>query len=236
MYEPPTEPKKILPYKTYNKIGHLSKSRLGPGDHFIDITAENLLTKQLANNQQLVIVQEKLDGSNVSVVRYNGRLYALGRSGYDCSESNQEQHRMFHRWVMSRDCNFSQLLPKEGDRVVGEWLALAHGTKYNLCHDPFVPFDLFSGEKQLNFLEFFNRVAKNGFITPFVLHIGGSCSIQRGIKLLNSLSYHGAENPEGLIYRLEESGKPKLIAKYVKPDKVDAKYITEGQEIWNYHD
>lgn len=227
-------PEKILPYKTYNRIGHLSKSRLGEGDHFVDQKTEGLLTKQNDDPNSVIIVQEKLDGSNVCVVRWKGELRALGRSGYDCQYSNQEQHRLFHKFVMDRKDRFEKILPKEEDRVVGEWLALAHGTLYNLNHEPFVPFGLFEGQKELSFLALFSTCFANGFVTPIVLHIGGACSVNRALKLLNAEKYHGADNPEGVVYRMERPGKPPILAKLVKHDKEDGKFFKEGKEIWNW--
>jgi len=68
-----------------------------------------------------VIVQEKLDGSNFSVAKISGEIVPLMRAGYWASESNFEQHRQFHTWVMQNLETFDQLL-SEGVRMCGEWL------------------------------------------------------------------------------------------------------------------
>lgn len=230
-------PEKILDYKTYNKIGHLSKSRLGKGDHFIDKKAEETFLKQVLDNQTLVIVQEKMDGSNVCVVKHNGDLIALGRSGYKCSDSNLEQHRYFDKFVKRYKERFSSILPNEGDRIVGEWCLQAHGTKYPFTKEEelFYPFDIFLQKThRLSFIDFFMLVSSVDFRSPKVLHLGGSCSINRGMKLLKkeiSLKAHEYD-PEGLIYRIEKAGAFQNIAKYVCHHKEDGKYFKDGT-IWN---
>jgi len=231
-------PEKVLPYKTYNKIGHLSKSRLGEGDHFIDEKTESQLTKQLTDPVAVIYVEEKLDGSNVCVVRWKGELRCLTRSGYDCEKSTQEQHRMFARWVHHRRDLFGILLSEEEDRVVGEWLALAHGTKYQIDsgYNVFIAFDLYKKEHEMRYFDRIKSFASVGLAMPRLLHVGGACTTNRAIKLLEEPSCHKPEDAEGVIYRMERPGKIALKAKLVKKNKVDGKYLIDGQEIWNWHD
>lgn len=232
-------PEKVLPYKTYNKIGHLSKSRLGEGDHFIDSKTEAQLTKQLTDPLALIYVEEKLDGSNVCVVRWKGELRCLTRSGYDCEKSNQEQHRMFARWVHNRRDLLGILLCEEEDRVVGEWLVLAHGTKYQVDwgNEAFIAFDLYTKNREVYYFDKIKLFSSVGLKTPRLLHLGGACSTNRAIKLLEEPSYHKPEDAEGVIYRMERMGnKPSIKAKLVKKNKEDGKYIKDGQVIWNWHD
>ncbi len=225
-------PKRILEYKTYNKIPHLPSSRLGEGDHCVDINTESLLTKDCPN-ECLVIVQEKLDGSNVCVVRHKGKLFALSRSGYDCSNSNQEQHRMFAAYVKKYINKFSSIIINDGDRIVGEWLALAHGTIYEGIEEPFVPFDMYIDKKQLSYWEFLTKISRVELEPPALLHVGGACSIRRALKLLTK--YSEWDDNEGVIYRLEENMIPKIMAKYVNHDKVDGKYLKDGiMPIYNW--
>ena len=68
------------------------------------------------------------------------RAQELIRAGYPAVSSHYHQHRIFHLWVMTRLHQFEWL--QEGERVAGEWLAQAHGTRYNLPHEPFVALSL----------------------------------------------------------------------------------------------
>jgi ATP-dependent RNA circularization protein (DNA/RNA ligase family) len=234
-------PSRVLSYKTYNSIGHLPNSRTGIADSRISEQSAKQMVSELPNQQSLVIVQEKIDGSNVCVVRHSGELITLGRSGFPCKDSNQEQHRMFDSWVKVHKDKFEKLLPNESDRVVGEWIALAHGTKYTIGPDgdyeqPFIAFDLFNGSdlKACSFIETTQRVYAVGLIMPKVIHIGGACSVSRALKILTQ---EVGTHAEGVVYRLEEAGKLKTIAKFVKHDKVDGLFMIDRESseyIWNW--
>jgi hypothetical protein len=46
--------------------------------------------------------------------------------------------------------------------------------------------------------------------------------------LLGEHGHHGAiDAPEGLVYRVEAGGRVVLVAKWVRPDKVDGAYLPE---------
>src|SRR5207302_2425635 len=68
--------------KAYGSICHLPGSRLGPGDHKLNEDQTRILTERCRDKHDLIVVQEKLDGSNVAVARINGEVIALGRAGY----------------------------------------------------------------------------------------------------------------------------------------------------------
>jgi len=79
---------KPLGHKAYGSIPHLPYSRLGPGDHHIGQGQAEIATKKARDKNDLIIVQEKLDGSNCSVAKINGKIIALGRSGYLAVSTN----------------------------------------------------------------------------------------------------------------------------------------------------
>ena len=86
---------KPLGHKAYGSIPHLSKSRLGPGDHHCEKGQEIIATLKPRDRFDLVIVQEKLDGSNCAIAKIEGQIIALGRSGYLAETSPFEQHHYF---------------------------------------------------------------------------------------------------------------------------------------------
>ena len=118
-----------------------------------------------------VVVQEKLDGSCVAVARLDGGLHALTRSGNPASGSRFEHHRLFAAWVRVHDARLRALLA-HGERVVGEWLALAHGTRYALPHEPFVAFYLMTGGARVTHDELTARADAAALTTPRVLSSG----------------------------------------------------------------
>ena len=58
---------KILSTKVYDSIPHLPGSRIGLSEKTVDRNKARMLTSQAINDSDLVIVQEKLDGSCVCV-------------------------------------------------------------------------------------------------------------------------------------------------------------------------
>ena len=229
---------KPLGQKAYGSIPHLPYSRLGIGDHHIEEGQALIATKQTRDRNDLIIVQEKLDGSNCSVAKVNGQILALGRSGYLAKTSPYEQHHLFAKWVKLNEKRFVNLL-NENERVSGEWLAQAHGTIYRLNHEPFVVFDLFTENERIIYHNFLLRVLPLGFVVPNLVHIGQPLSIEKALKKVE-VSGHGAvDEVEGVIYRVERNGKVDFLTKFVKKSKVDGKYLLEnnnGKTIWNWNE
>lgn len=227
---------KPLNGKAYGSIGHLPCSRLGPADHCLNDGQCRILTERIRDKHDTIIVTEKLDGTCVAVFRdLSDQIIPLMRAGYPAMASNFVQHHMFARWVEQNQAIFSGTLER-GERVVGEWLAQAHGTRYNLRGRlPFVVFDLFnaSGERMPQ-SELTDRYA----FTPKVLHRGGPCSVEAAMEALGKYGHYGAiDEAEGAVWRVERKGKVDFLGKYVRPNKVDGKYlpgISAGEAIWNW--
>lgn len=215
---------KPLGGKSYGSIGHLPNSRIGNGDHFVHEGQYNICCVKKRDKHDLIIVQEKLDGSNVGVANINGEVVPLTRAGYVANTSPYPMHHKFYDWVVSNKERFNFL--EVGQRLCGEWLIQDHGTLYNLPHEPFVVFDIISDGKRMIHKDFISRVS-NRFVTPRLIHCGDSISCEDVLSVLEP-SGHGALEPvEGFIYRVERHGKVDFLAKYVRKDKVDGKYLAE---------
>ena len=240
---------KPLGGKSYGHIAHLPGSRMGPGDHKCHQGQKRIATEKPRDRHDEVIVQEKLDGSNVGVARLDGMLYALTRAGYVADSSPYEQHWRFAEWVYANQDRFMLAL-RDGERLCGEWLMQAHGTRYALKHEPFVVFDLMTGTRRAIYDELVSRVDSAGFITPAVIHRGGPLSIEKALVLLGEFGFHGAlDKVEGAVWRVERNrpvnearGSERrsdvdFLAKFVRPDKVDGVYLPEmsgSDAVWNW--
>ena len=237
---------KPLGKRNYGSIPHLPNSRMGPGDHACHEGQAKIATVSVRDKFDTVFVTEKLDGSNVGVARVGDDLYPLGRSGYLASTSPYQQHHLFHDWVMVNYSKFLYVL-KPGERIIGEWLAQAHGTRYEIKDDPFVVFDFFAGNDRIPYADLAVRI-QDTFILAHLLHYGGALSIENAMMLLGEHGYHGAiDKPEGAVWRVEREratgtkGERKLnvdfLVKFVRPDKVDGSLlpeITGGEAVWNW--
>ena len=231
---------KPLGRKAYGSIGHLPNSRMGPKDHHVHEGQACICTVEARDKHDRVIVQEKLDGSCTAVALVNGEVIVLGRAGWPASTSPYEMHQLFAEWVKGQEARFRAAL-REGERLVGEWLAQAHGTRYMLPHDPWVCFDLMVGDKRATIDELGEVATCGEFIVPNVIHDArgrySSLDTQTALGLLGQ-GLHGAADPvEGMVWRVERQGKVDFLAKWVRPDKVDGAYLPEltgGEAVWNW--
>lgn len=230
----------------YGSIPHLPGSRVGPGDHTITPQQADLFLVDTRSKTRRVIVQEKLDGSCCGVARIGDQIIPLGRKGYPAITSPYEQHRLFHDWAMERVEDFLCIL-EDGERIIGEWLAQAHGTRYDLGgFDPWVAFDIMRGTTRLPYRAFGERVHNRCDFAQCFATDGEALPIETALQILGDRGYYGADRAEGLVYRLEDVEKraPKdgprrvvMLAKYVRPDKIDGCHlpeITGGEPVWNW--
>lgn len=228
---------KPLGRKSYGSIGHLPNSRLGPSDSSVTEGQAKICTVKKRDRHDTIIVQEKLDGSNVGVALVNGEIIPLTRAGYHAMTSPYEQHHYFAQWVSEQEHRFRRVL-KEGYRICGEWLSQAHGTLYALDglleFDPFAAFDIMEGARRLTMVEFTDTLQEQ-FCTPTML-CNGPISVEEAMEIHRNYSYP-CDEIEGVVYRVERGGKVDFLAKYVRPDKVDGKHLPEisGKEaVWNW--
>ena len=229
---------KPLGHKAYGSIGHLPGSRLGPGDHHVHEGQGRICTEQRRDRYDYVWVQEKLDGCCMSVAKIDGQIRALGRAGYTASSAPHEHMRMFWPWVMPQLSLFNDLLG-EGERFVGEWLALAHGTRYDLLDtEPFVVFDLMRGHERATVEDLHRRVGDR-LLLPNTWHMHGhSIPVNSAFnKFSRDNLFNARDAIEGLVYRVERKGKVDFLAKWVRPDKVDGCYLPEisnEEPVWQW--
>jgi hypothetical protein len=229
---------KPLGRKNYGSIGHLPCSRMGPADHACHPGQQRICTEKARDKHDVIIVTEKLDGSNVGIARVGDEIHALGRAGYLAQTSKYEQHQLFAAWVRAREDFWRDAL-EDGQRLVGEWMAQAHGTRYALPYGPFAAFDLMVGERRLPFDDL--RILCNVYDIPMprLLHRGGPLSVEDAMRL-HGPGDHGCDEPEGVVYRVERNGQYDFMAKWVRPDKVDGKYLPDvtgavtTEPIWNW--
>lgn len=234
--KPPTKSTKPLGGKAYGHIPHLPGSRLGPGDHHCHEGQARICTEKVRDKHDRVIVQYKYDGSCVAVLRRGGEIVPLTRAGYLANTSKYEQHHLWWDWAHKNKWRFLAVL-NDGERLCGEWMAQAHGTRYALARsmEPFVAFDLIRDGKRLPYQEFVGRAFR--FTTPCVLSSGPPLPIPEAMQLLDSIVDCALDPAEGAVWRVERHGEVDFIAKFVRPAKIDGCYLPEvsGKEaVWNW--
>jgi len=243
IFEKGTKP---LGRKNYGSIPHLPLSRMGPGDHKCHSGQARIATEKARDKHDRITVTEKLDGSNVGCARIGDAIFPLGRAGYLAASSPYLQHRLFARWAHDNTNRFLNVLD-DGERLVGEWMWQAHGTRYNLPHEPFVALDIMVEASRKLYSDFIDSI-RDAFMTPALISASNrSMSINHAMDYLGTHGCHGAIDPvEGAVWRVERnrlidkhSGKRRWIVdflvKYVRPDKVDGQYLDGDAIVINGH-
>lgn len=218
------KPIKPLGRKAYGSIPHLPGSRLGPGDYHCHEGQARIACETLRDRKDRVIVMEKLDGACCSIANIDGNIVALSRAGYLASDALYDHLKLFGVWVQENEAAFADsLLP--GQRLVGEWLALAHGTIYS-DGPPFIAFDLMSGGNRLPH-DVMRRTADGaGIPTAHILSDGPPVSIEDALDMIGEYGHHGAQElPEGAVWKIERDGQFDFNCKFVRHEKEDGKYL-----------
>ena len=238
------EPHMPRPYlektqKYYGSIPHLSGSKFGRGDHGATPGQERILTEKVRDKHDNIIVAEKCDGSACGVIKVDGYIHAVLRSGYLARSSPFRQHHLFDQWVTIHYHQFYELL-EEGERVMGEWLALVHGTFYSLQErSPFVIFDLFHDGERIMYNNLTERLALVGLTHVPILSEGPPVPVEKALNLLSTSGHYGAINgAEGVVYRVERQGKVDFLAKYVRQEKIPGEFLSgvnnNTKDTWNW--
>jgi hypothetical protein len=232
----PNIDRKPMGIKSYGSIPHLPGSLLTEKtDKFLTEGMVRIATIKFRNKHDRLIVQEKLDGSCCAIVKLNGIIYPLSRAGYLAVTSPYKQHHIFAGWVYERQQFWLDFL-SEGERVVGEWIWQAHGTRYLLRHEPFVPFDIMMKHDRLPFDDFAKRTKCLGEVdceTPHVLYdsqwIGKPINVEKVMAKLGRYGFHGAiDETEGAVWRIENKGKMDFLCKFVRRKLEDVgKYLND---------
>lgn len=228
---------KPLGRKAYGSIPHLPGSKLGPGDHHIHEGQAKILLEKPRKGDR-IIVQVKLDGSNVAVAKLQDhRIVALSRSGYLAGTSPHLQHRLFEGWVYSQEDVFQERL-QPGEWISGEWMLQTHSIEYELNTPPFIPFDIFREGRRINYDEFISRVEGSGLSPAGQLHAGDKpFSVESLQELLwqhsdSLIQPVHPEKHEGAVWRCEnKKGEVDFLAKWVRPDFTPGRHL--DKTLWN---
>jgi len=228
--------------RLYPRIPHLPGSRLGPSERHAATAVVARMTV-VAGDGDRVIVTEKVDGSCVALVGTADGVEARGRDGGPCAASRNDGRRACAAWVEARAARLAAAgaVPL-GARLVCEWMALAHGTRYALPHGPLVAIDGFDADgARWPWARVRAIAAALALPTPTVLHAGGALAIAAALAALGDHGHHGAiDRAEGVMYRLEHGARVIALAKLVRLDKRDGVLLADhsgGDHVWNaWHD
>lgn len=178
-----------------------------------------------------LIVEEKLDGTNVGIhFTAQGRMVLQGR-GHLITEGMHPQYDLFKQWTTVKRPMLEAML---GDRYIlfGEWLYATHSLHYRKLPHYFFGIDLYD-KKENAFLDRATRLARlegSAIQTVPVVHRGPLCAGHLP-RLIGPSAFGGHfEHPvsgktddlaEGLYLRTEADGQVTGRAKFVRIEFVE---------------
>ncbi len=124
----------------YPRTSHLNGSRLQPGDEDLLVIDLSLL------ENQNVVIEEKLDGSNSAISFNDDGMLLLQSRGHFLDGGGRERHfGLLKSWAGVHQRKFFDVL---GNRFVmyGEWLYAKHTCFYDALEHYFIEFDIFDKE------------------------------------------------------------------------------------------
>jgi RNA ligase len=204
-----------------------------------------------------LIVEEKLDGTNVGIhFGLDGRM-ALQCRGHLITEGMHPQYDLFKQWAAVKRPVLEETLE---DRFIlfGEWVYARHSVHYRRLPHYFFEFDIYD-KRGGDFLSLERRLALlegTGLHTVPVLH-AGALDRERLTALIgpsrfdsefdNPLTKRADDLMEGLYLRTEARGVVTGRAKFVRPEFVEKvkrsehwqhqamtpNRLEEGADIWS---
>ena len=204
-----------------------------------------------------LIVEEKLDGTNVGIHFTTVGRMVLQCRGHEITAGMHPQYDLFKQWVMGTRPILEIMLE---DRYIlfGEWLYARHSVHYRALPHYFFEFDIYDKAEEA-FLDLGARLARlegTGIHTVPVIHRGAIAPDGLRALIVPSQYDSAFENPltghtdalmEGLYLRTEAEGRVTARAKLVRPEFVEKvkqsehwqhqavvpNRLAEGSDIWS---
>jgi hypothetical protein len=204
-----------------------------------------------------LIVEEKLDGTNVGIHFNSAGRMVLQCRGHEITTGMHAQYDLFKQWTMGKRPVLEAMLE---DRLLlfGEWLYARHSLHYRRLPHYFFEFDIYDKQRQI-FLDLASRLELlegTGILTVPVVH-RGPATTDKLYRLIGLSRFDSRfENPatgrvdhlmEGLYLRTEAEGCVTRRAKLVRAEFVEKvkqsehwqhqalvqNLLAEGAEIWS---
>lgn len=178
-----------------------------------------------------LIVEEKLDGTNVGIHFTSTGRMVLQCRGHEITEGMHPQYDLFKQWTAVKRPLLESLL---ADRFIlyGEWLYARHSVHYRALPHYFFEFDIWDKDAG-QFLDLATRLRMQegtGLQTVPVLHRGPTTAEELRALIGPSAFDSAFDNPltgrpdplmEGLYLRTETNGVVTGRAKLVRPEFVE---------------
>ena len=220
----------------YPRTPHLFGSRGTADDrHLSAADSESFLA------DPSLIVEEKLDGTNVGIHFTPAGRMILQCRGHEITSGMHAQYDLFKQWTTGKRPVLETAL---GDRFIlfGEWLYARHSVLYRRLPHYFFEFDVYDKDQRA-FLDLAARqqlLEGTGVLTVPILHRGPALAeelhdligpSQFDSVFDNPLTGQAEDIMEGLYLRTEAEGRVTGRAKLVRPEFVEK---VKQSEHWQH--
>lgn len=210
----------------YPRTPHLFRSEGTDDDkHLSEAESDQFIA------DESLIVEEKIDGTNVGIHFTSAGEMVLQCRGHLISEGMHPQYDLFKQWATVKRFVLEQRLE---DRFIlfGEWVYARHSVHYRRLPHYFFEFDIYDKDEEA-FICLNSRLGLLeglGIETVPVLHTGALDRDELRLLIGPSLFDSHFENPltrrtdnlmEGLYLRTEAADKVSGRAKFVRPEFVE---------------
>jgi ATP-dependent RNA circularization protein (DNA/RNA ligase family) len=164
--------------------------------------------KDFLKGKKHLVIEEKIDGSNMAVGWKGGQPYVQGRNSHIALFGDKRpQYRGAVDWAWE---NVAKLELLKGYLVFGEWVRVQHYIHYDLLPDWFIAYDVWDlkAKRFLDYKKKLDFLTELGFFLPQVLY-SGKVTVEKIEELtIEQASYFSTtENMEGCVikdYRSQE--------------------------------
>lgn len=192
----------------FPRIGHL------PGSNATD--DDEWLADDPAWLNEEVVVEEKLDGSNVAIWRDGpGSLAVAGRAGLGARDRAGQLGRL-RAWAASRHDVLTRLLAP-GEVLYGEWLWLVHTIHYEQLPDWLIVLDFWTPSRGFLAHDERDHRAREAGLVPAPVLFRGVLGSWKTLFGLCGVSHFASEPMEGVVVRRERDGVLVDRGKWVRP-------------------
>lgn len=236
----------------YPRTPHLFGSKGTDDDKHLGETE----SRRFVEDESL-IVEEKIDGTNVGIHFTSSGNLVLQCRGHLITEGMHPQYDLFKQWATVKRSLFEERLE---DRYIlfGEWVYARHSIHYRQLPHYFFEFDIYDKDRKAFLSLELRRVLLEGMgiETVPVVHTGSAGRKELEGLIGPSLYDSRFENPvskrtdnlmEGLYLRTEEGGVVSGRAKFVRPEFVEKvkqsthwqhqemvpNLLKDGTDIWS---
>lgn len=187
----------------YPRIAHLLPGRGTRDDLVLSATERHAVL------HRPVVVEEKLDGANVTLWWQDGWVACAGRSGPD-GQDRARQLGPLRAWVAEHADQLRPLLADD-DVLYAEWLLLTHTVAYDRLPSYLVGLDLRHSDGTFATVDDRNgRLDGAGVARPPELFRGVLGSLEHVEAILATTSSVGSAAIEGVVVRTLDGGEPRL--------------------------